>query len=113
MSYSNKRRIAKLEEKTGSPKQTPEELQADCDRVRSYINRFIPFSPKFFDEKADPSITLEEIVEFELWSERLKDPYGPQLIIPTTSEDHAAYAPLVKERLKTRGNELCLQFGTR
>ena len=112
MSYANKRRIAKLEEQAGSSKQTPEELQADCDRVRSYINRFL--SLKFSEvPPPDPPITLEEIVEFELWSERLKDPYGPQLIIPTTPEDHAAYAPLVKERLKTRGKELCLQLGTR
>jgi hypothetical protein len=62
------------------------------------------------DWEVDPSITLEEIVEFELWSERLKDPYGPQLIIPTTPEDHAAYAPMVKERLKTRNKEMQLQI---
>jgi hypothetical protein len=113
MSHSIKRRIAKLEAQTRSSRQTREELQAECDKAYSYIDRFTPFSPKFSDWEVDPSITLEEIVEFELWSERLGDPDGPQLIIPTTPEDHAAYAPLVKERLKTRGKGLCLQFGAR
>jgi hypothetical protein len=110
MNYSNKRRIAKLEKQTGSSKQTKADLQAECDKATSYINRFTPFSPKFFNEEVDPSITLEEIIEFELWSERLKDPYGPQLIIPITPEDHAALAPLVKERLKTRNKEMWLQL---
>jgi hypothetical protein len=110
MNYSIKRRIAKLEEQTGSSKQSMAELQIEMDRASSYIDRFTPFSPKFPDWEIDLTITLEEIVEFELWSERLKAPYGPQLIIPTTPEDHAAYAPLVKERLKTRAKEMVLQF---
>ena len=108
MSYGNKRRIAKLEEKVGASKQTPEELQAEIESMRAYLERI--FSLKFSDEVADPALALVEIIEYEIWYEALINPDEPQFKIPTTPEDHAAYAPLVKERLKTRGKEMRLQF---
>jgi hypothetical protein len=113
MSYSNKRRIAKLEDKIPASTINEEEWQKEWALIWKYMKRIGSTKCPGPDHRpyvGNPPVTPEELIEFEIWSEIFFDPELPYILPPTTPEDHARYAPLVKERLKTRGAEFRLDL---